>query len=207
VDLPTFPECNHPAVRLLAHRSDRDLLHLFQNCREKGQYFIAIFCRYHHLVYALLRHVTRSPVQVDYLFAKTWQRIYQELTDLKREETTASAKERCLQRWILNKTAMSINQAELPPIETINYTLSAAPPPLWCYLEQALEQLPATSRLLITLAQTFYWNETRIAAYLESEGESLSPAEVQLQLQEGYQLLETSLPEDIQEIYLRTTAS
>lgn len=207
MELPTFPECNHPVVRSLAHRSDRTLLHLFQNCREKGQYFIAIFCRYSHLVYALVRQFARSPVQVDYLFAKIWRQIYQELADLKLEESTDSAKDRSLQSWILSKTAVSINQTELPPIETINYALGAAPPPLWCYLKEALEQLPATSRLIVTLAQTFHWNETRIAAYLEAEGEAVSPAEVLVQLQEGYQLLETSLPQDIREIYLSTTAS
>lgn len=207
MELPTFPECNHPVVSLLAHRSDHTLLHLFQNCREKGQYFIAIFCRYNHLVYSLVRHVERSPVQVNYLFAQTWRQIYLELANLQLEKSTNSVKDQSLQSWILHKTAISINQAELPPIETINYALSAAPPPLWCYLEEALGKLPATSRLLITLAQTFHWNETRIAAYLEAEGEAVSPAEVQVQLQAGYRLLETSLPQDIQEIYLRATAS
>jgi len=154
-----------------------------------------------------VRHVEQSPIQVDYLFAKTWRQIYLDLADLQLEESTNSVKEQFLQSWILNKTAVSINQAELPPIETINYALSTAPPPLWCYLEEALGKLPATSRLIMTLAQTFHWDETRIAAYLEAQGEALSPAEVQVQLQAGYQLLETSLPQDIQEIYLRTTTS
>lgn len=205
--LPTFPECNHPVVKLLAHRSDQALLHLFQNCREKGQYFTAIFCRYSHLVYALINNFGCSAVQVDYLFAKTWLRIYYELQDLKLKEQVYSSEQQALQSWILNMTAISINGANLPPVETINYALSAAPPPLWCYLEEALEHLPATSRLILTLAQTFHWSESRIAAYLATEGETISPAQVQVQLQEGYQLLQSLLPKDIQEIYLSTAAS
>jgi len=207
VKLPTFPECNHPVVRLLAHRSDRELLHLFQICPAKGQYFTAIFCRYSHLVYALIRNSAQSPVQVDYLFAKTWQCIYDELQHLKLDKQVSSSEQRALQSWILNMSAVSINEANLPPVETINYALSAAPPPLWCYLEEALEHLPATCRLILTLAQTFHWSESRIAAYLATEGEIISPEQVQVQLQEGYQLLEALLPKDIQEIYLSTAAN
>jgi hypothetical protein len=55
---------------------------------------------------------------------------------------------------------------------------------------------------MILMAQTFHWSETRISAYLQAEGEAISPAEVKVRLQEGYQLLEEALPEDICEIYL-----
>jgi hypothetical protein len=57
-------------------------------------------------------------------------------------------------------------------------------------------------RLMVVMAQTFHWSETRIAAYLQAEGEEISPAQVRVQLQEGYQLLEAALPEDIRAIYL-----
>ena len=201
---PVFPEGNHPVIQSLSHHSDQALLELFQQCRDQGQYFTAIFCRYAQLVYSLVR-VARLPLQADYLFAKTWRHIYHELGELDLAVHAPAGEDLSLQSWILNTTAVAINQAELPPIETINYALSTAAPPLWCYLEQALDQLPAASRLMVILAQTFYWTETRIAAYLQAEGEDVSPAVVQAQLQAAYQLLETSLPPDIQEIYLRSS--
>jgi hypothetical protein len=55
---------------------------------------------------------------------------------------------------------------------------------------------------MVVMAQTFNWSETRIAAYLQAEGEVMSPAEVSTQLGHGYQLLEAALPDDIREIYL-----
>ncbi len=201
--LPAFPECCHPVVQSLADQSDQALLHLFRSQRDKGQYFTVIFCRYSHLVYALVRNVTRSPLQVDYLFAKIWHQIYHELI-LNPELGSTVGSEISLQSWILNETIGRLNRIELPPVETVNYALSAASPPLWCYLEEALAHLPAALRLMVTLAQTFHWSETRIAAYLEAEGEAISSAEVQGQLQAGYQLLETFLPQDIQAIYLNT---
>jgi hypothetical protein len=99
-------------------------------------------------------------------------------------------------------TAIYINQEEIPAVETIDYSLSATPPPLWCYLEATLDRLPASLRLMIIMAQTFHWSETKIAAYLQAEGELLSAAEVESKLAEAYKFLQASLPEDIQEIYL-----
>jgi hypothetical protein len=103
---------------------------------------------------------------------------------------------------LLNITAICINRAELPPIESIHYDLKAASPPLWCYLERALDLLPPMSRLMVLMAQTFNWSETRISAYLRAEGENLSPSEVRVKLEEGYRLLEQALPDDVREIYL-----
>lgn len=227
--LPPFPECDHLVIRSLTHFSDQELVRLFQQHREKGQYFTAIFCRYSQLVYALINQFTHqlptgtthqrsSPVQAEYLFAKAWQHIFDQLRglDLEAESITPrltdglssgssqppTSLETCLQSWILNTTVACINQTELPPVEAIHYSLSAASPPLWCYLEQALDRLPITLRLIVIMAQTFHWSEVRIAAYLQAEGEDISAPEVQARLQEGYQLLETFLPEDIQTVYL-----
>ena len=57
------------------------------------------------------------------------------------------------------------------------------------------------------MALTFRWSETRIAAYLQAEGEKLSPAQVRHTLGTAYQNLEAALPEDIRAIYLGTTAA
>ncbi|MBE9126366.1 MULTISPECIES: RNA polymerase sigma factor [unclassified Coleofasciculus] len=200
--IPHFSESNHPFVKSLFHYSDRELLTLFQRHPEQGKYFTAIFCRYSPIVYTLVRHSARSPVQADYLFAMTWRHMFYELRglDLREDQTTESSS---FQNWLINMTAVCINQAELPSVESIHYDLKAAPPPLWCYLEQALDKLRPGVRLMTVMAQTFHWSETRIAAYLQAEGEPISPAQVRTQLQQGYQILEADLPEDIRVIYLR----
>ncbi len=188
-------------VKSLFHHSDRELLTLFQRYPEQGKYFTAIFCRYSPIVYTLVRHSARSPVQADYLFALTWRHIFYELRglDLREENGTESSS---FQNWLINMTAVCINQADLPSVESIHYDLKAAPPPLWCYLEAALNQLPPAVRLMVIMAQTFHWSETRIAAYLQAEGEAIAPAQVKIQLQQGYQLLQGGLPQDIRVIYL-----
>ena len=200
---PQFAESNHPIVKSLFHNSDQELLTLFQNHPDQGKFFTAIFCRYAQIVYTLIRHSVRSPVQADYLFARTWRHIYYELRglDLRRESPEEGGENITLQNWLINVTAICINQTDLPSVESIHYSLQAAPPPLWCYVGQALEQLAPLLRLTVLMAQTFRWSETRIAAYLQAEGEAISPAQVKALLQKGYQSLEGSLPEDIRAIY------
>jgi hypothetical protein len=201
VQIPHFSQSNHPIVKALFHHSDQELLTLFQRYPEQGKYFTAIFCRYTPIVFTLIRHSARSPVQADFLFALTWRHIFYEMggLDLRDNNTPGSSS---FQNWVINMTAICINQADLPPVESIHYNLQAAPPPLWCYLEQALEQVPPEIRLMVVMSQTFSWSETRIAAYLQAEGEVISPAQVRTQLQQGYKLLEEALPEDIRQIYL-----
>ncbi|MBW4648983.1 MAG: sigma-70 region 4 domain-containing protein [Kastovskya adunca ATA6-11-RM4] len=201
MQIPHFPESSHPMVKSLFPHSDQELLTLFQHYPEQGKYFTAIFCRYSPIVYTLIQHSARSPVQADYLFALTWRHIYYELRGLDLRAEMASGTN-SFQNWLINITAYCINQLELPPVESIQYNLQASSPPFWCYLEQALEQLPPEIRLMVVMAQTFHWSETRIAAYLQAEGEAIAPAEVRIYLQQGYQLLEAALPEDICAIYL-----
>jgi hypothetical protein len=119
-----------------------------------------------------------------------------------RSSTSPETQTLTLQNWLIDVTAFCINQAELPPVESIQYSLKSTSPPLWCYVGQALDQLPPVLRLMVLMAQTFHWSETRIAAYLQAEGEAIPPSEVKNWLQEGYRLLETSLPADIRAIYL-----
>ncbi len=202
MQIPQFSECQHPLVKSLSHHSDQELLSLFQRHPEAGKYFIAIFCRYSPIVYTLIGHSARSPVQADYLCALTWRHIYYELSGLDLRASAPSGTELTLQNWLINITAFCINQTELPPVESIHYSLKATSPPLWCYVGQALDRLPPVLRLMVLMAQTFHWSETRIAAYLQAEGEVIPPSEVKSCLQEGYRLLEASLPDDIRTIYL-----
>lgn len=206
MQIPHFSQANHPIVKSLFHHSDQELLTLFQRHPEQGKYFTAIFCRYSPIVYTLIRHSARSPVQAEYLFAMTWRHIFYELGGLDLHYDSAPGTS-SFQNWLINMTAFCINQADLPPVEEIHYDLKAAPPPLWCYLEQALEQVQPVMRLMVIMSQTFHWSETRIAAYLQAEGEVISPAQVRFEIQKGNQLLENALPEDIRQIYLTSTAT
>lgn len=201
MQIPRFPEAQHPLIQPLAQLSDQDLLTLFQRRPDQGRYFTAILCRYTPMVYTLVGHTAKSPVQADYLFAQIWRHIFYELGGLDLRAYQAMGRPMTLQSWILNLTAQWINQAHLPPVEEIHYDMKAAPPVLWCYVEQALELLPPLLRLITVMAQTYRWSENRIAAYLQAEGEKLSPAEVKAQLQTAYQQLEKALPNDLRTIY------
>ncbi len=203
MSIPNFPETNHPLVKSLSHYSDQELLTLFQNYPTSGQYFVAIFCRYSTMIYMLIRHSARSLVQVDYLFFHIWRHVFFEMGGLDLSTIEPSHRPPAtLQSWLIKVAAQWVNQVELPPVEAIHYNLQAASPPFQFYVEQALEQLPPLARFVILMAQTFNWSEARIAAYLQAEGETLTPTQIKEQLQVGYQLLETTLPEDICEIYL-----
>ncbi|MDF5707176.1 MAG: sigma-70 family RNA polymerase sigma factor [Nostoc sp. S4] len=202
MQIPSFPEANHPLVKSLFHHSDDELLTLFQQYPDAGKYFTVIFCRYSPIVYTLIRHSARSPVQADYLFALTWRHIYYELGGLNLTHPESAEESLTMQNWLINMTAFCINEIKLPPTEAIHYSLEATSPPLWCYVEQALDQLPPILRLIVLMSQTFHWSDTRIAAYLQAEGEAIAPNEVANFLQEGYRMLEDKLPTDIRTIYL-----
>ncbi|MEI1375676.1 sigma-70 family RNA polymerase sigma factor [Nostoc sp. UHCC 0926] len=201
MQIPHFPEANHPLVKSLFHHSDDELLTLFQRYPDAGKYFTVIFCRYSPIVYTLIRHSARSPVQADYLFALTWRHIYYELGGLNLTDSESGKEALTMQNWLINMTAFCINEIKLPPTEAIHYSLQTTSPPLWCYVQQALDQLPAVLRLMVLMAQTFHWSETRIAAYLQAEGEAIAPSVVANSLQEGYRMLEDKLPTDIRTIY------
>ena len=198
-----LPESNHPLVQSLSDHSDRKLLTLFQNHPDQGKYFVAIFCRYAQIVYTLICHSVRSPVQADYLFSQTWRHIFYEMRGLNLQEASEELEEgNTLQNWIINITAICINRADLPPVESIHYSLKDAPPPLWCYVGQVLDQVDPLLRLALIMSQTFRWSEARISAYLQAEGESISPQEVKVLLKKGNHALMQDLPQDIRVIYL-----
>ncbi len=221
MQIPTFPECDHALVKSLIHLSDYDLVDSLQKSPTDGKYFTALFCRYSPVVYSLIRHSAKSPVQADYLFALTWRHILNELggidltpfrvpsqppaessSDSETNPIAESAAEFSLQGWLISLTAAHINQAVLPDVESIHYSLEDAPPPLWCYTERALDGLLPKHRLMVLMAQTFSWSDTRIAAYLQAEGVDMSAADVRSELQVAYQALERAIPKDIRAIYI-----
>ena len=198
--IPAFPECDHTLIKPLIHLSDYDLVDSLQKSPTDGKYFTALFCRYSPVVYSLIRHSARSPVQADYLFALTWRHILNELSGI--NLPSGSTPEFSLQGWLIGLTAAHINQAVLPEVADIHYVLQDAPPPLWCYTERALNGLLPRHRLIVLMAQTFAWSDTRIAAYLQAEGDQISPSEVHTALQTAYQALERAIPKDIRAVYL-----
>jgi DNA-directed RNA polymerase specialized sigma24 family protein len=203
VPIPVFSEANHPLIKSLAQQSDQELIGLFQRYPETGQYFVALFCRYTPMLYPVVQRTAQSPVRADYLFALVWRHLFNELSALDLAKLQAGTN---FQAWLLNKTAAQMNQIDLPALEDIHYDMKAASPPFWCYLDRALDEMPPDMRLIVVMAQTFNWSETRIAAYLQAEGETLSPAGVKQRLEQGYELLEKHLPEDIRLIYLAGNA-
>lgn len=201
VQLPNFSETNHPMIQSLFRYSDRELLTLFQRYPDEGKYFTAIYCRYGSIVYSLIQHQVNSPVQIDYLFALIWRHIFHELRGLDLSAEVRENAKITLQSWLINSTALCIKSCELPQVESIYYSLQIAPPPLWVYVQQALNLMPALMRISLIMEQTFHWSATRIAAYLQAEGESISPTDVNSLLKEAYQRLEALLPADIRSMY------
>ncbi len=217
MQIPTFHECDHELIKALIHHSDYSLVNNLQRSPAEGKYFTALFCRYSSVVYSLIRHFAKSPVQADYLFALTWRHILNELggvdlspyqpkttdaADSARETTGDTTADFSLQGWLINLSAAYINQVKLPDVESIHYVLADAPPPLWCYTERGLDRLLPRHRLMILMAQTFGWSDTRISAYLQAEGEHLSAQEVRSELQTAYKTLERTIPSDVRTIYL-----
>jgi len=202
VQLSPLPELSHPLIQALIAKSDRELVNLFQLHPELGEYFVAIFCRYGQIIYTLSSGSTRSPIQGDYLFAQTWQRIYDELRSLHPEQADQIFTETSLQNWLIDIAGVMIVNNEVPAIDEISYKLATTPPVLLCYLTQAIDQLPENLRLVLLLSQTFHWSSPRIAAYLQAEGDRITTSQVNNLLDQALQTITTTLPEDIQSIYL-----
>lgn len=199
MQIPDFPACDHDSIKSLGAVSDYDLIERLQQSPAEGKYFTALFCRYSSVVYSLIRHSAKSPVQAGYLFAMTWRHILNELGGV---DLSNLNQEFSLQAWLISLTAAHINQVKMPDVESIHYSLQDAPPPLWCYTERALDTLTPKHRLIILMAQTFAWSHTRIAAYLQAEGDRTTAAEVQIELEAAYQALEKAIPADIRHLYL-----
>lgn len=202
MQLPEFPEANHPIVRSRLDSSDQELVQGFQQYPAQGQYFTAIFCRYGGLSYTVLRNMAPSSLQIDYLFAQLWRNIFYELRYFGSQTMGQEDQALTLQNWISDQTAATIHGSDLPQIETIQYSMQSASPPFWCYLHQALEQIPPLHRLILVLSQTHHWHNDRIVRVLQAEGEVIEPAQIALKLLDAQCSLLNALPADIREIYL-----
>jgi hypothetical protein len=203
LSIPTFPEANHDILRSLAIYSDRELISLHQLHPEQGKFFTALFCRYGAIVHSVVQHAVESQLQADYLFAISWQQIFQELQQVK---ISADPEGTNWQNWLIDITGSTIHRVKIPQPAQIRYALTAAPPPLWCYLDRGLDRLSPLSRLIVVMTQNLKWNEQRISAYLQGEGQKIPATSIPEYLAEGYQQLEADLPQDIRRIYLESGA-
>jgi hypothetical protein len=196
--IPTFPEADLQPIRALAVYSDRELVSLHRLHPDQGKFFVAFFCRYATIVYSVVRHAAESEPQANYLFALAWQEIFHQLQYLK---LSADPDNTNWQNWTIDITGKAIARTDLPTADRVRYDLAAAPPPLRCYLERGLNLLSPLVRAIVVMHECFKWNDRRICAYLQGEGEKITVEKIADYLHEGYQKLAANLPQDLQEIY------
>lgn len=199
LSIPTCPEANHEILLSLANYSDRELVNLHQLHPEQGKFFTAFFCRYNSIVYSVVQHAVESRSQADYLFAMSWREIF---VQLERVKLSANLEATNWQNWTIDITGNAISQVRVPAPGQIRYELAIAPPPLRCYLERGLDRLSPLVRLIVVMHQNLNWNEQRICAYLQGEGQKIPVQSIPDYLAQGYRQLEADLPQDIQQIYL-----
>jgi hypothetical protein len=200
LSIPTFAEANHEILQSLANHTDRELVSLHQLHPEQGKFFTALFCRYGAIVHSVVQQAVESQLQADYLFAIAWRQIFAELG---RVQLATDPEATNWQNWLMDITGGTIDRVEVPAPAQIRSTLTAAPPPLRCYLERGLDAIPPLSRLIVVMTQSLKWNEQRISAYLQGEGQKIPTADIPTYLATGYQQLEATVPTDIRDIYLR----
>jgi hypothetical protein len=200
LSIPNFAEANHEILQSLANYSDRELVSLHQLHPEQGKFFTALFCRYGAIVHSVVQQAVESQLQADYLFAIAWRQIF---TELGRVQLATAPAATNWQSWLMDITGGTIDRVEVPPPSQIRSTLTAAPPPLRCYLERGLDLMPPLSRLIVVMTQSLKWNEQRISAYLQGEGQKIPTADIPTYLAAGYQQLEAAVPRDIRDIYLQ----
>lgn len=204
MSIPQFTESNHSLIKALANCSDLELLSKFQDYPEQGKYFTAIFCRYGQIVHSVIGKAKLSPLESDYLFALTWRDFFYELRGLALNIAQESPLN-SLQNWLIYNTGFCIKEKKLPPVEKINYNLQLVPPPLWCYLGSALDNLPPLLRFILVACDNFRWSHTRLITYLQAEGETISQQDIKIYLNRAYEMIESILPEDIRLIYLNSS--
>lgn len=191
MEIPRFAESSHPLVQSLSQRSDRELVALFERYPHQGRYFTTLFCRYSSTIYVLVAP-TVAPSQVRYLHRLTWRRIFAQMQE--RKHTVFDS----FQDWLIHTASTFIQQPGRLNHDVLDINKAIAPP-LYCYVERTLEQLPPMQRFVLVMADKFDWQEQQIAQYLPSE---LTIEDVRSCLEKGHQALKAGLPEDICQIYL-----
>jgi hypothetical protein len=196
VQIPTFAEAHHESILALGQYTDAELIQNHLQEPEKAQYFVAFFCRYSSIVYSIIQHVAGEQIQIDYVFALAWQRVFDRLQELDDPQISKII----WQQWVVNVAGELVGPQKLPAVDEISYRLSEVSPPLRCYTNRSLGLIQPLLRLVFIMGQQ-RWSSQRIAAALQAEGEDLAEMDVPLYLAEAQKSFEKTLPIDLWEIY------
>jgi hypothetical protein len=202
VTIPSFAEAHHQLVRSVQHYSDRELVCSYRQEPQQAKFFVALFCRYSSITYSIIQHVAGDRIQIDYLFALAWQRVFDRLEHLEDSEINTIL----WQNWIVNTAGELVNEEHLiVPTNQINYRLHEVSPPLRCYVEHSLNLMQPLLRLVFMMSERWHWSTTKIADQLQAEGEDISEMDVPLYISESQKAFTKTLPTDLLDIYRSTS--
>jgi hypothetical protein len=196
VQIPTFAEAHHESILALGQYTDAELIQNHIQEPEKACYFIAFFCRYSSIVYSIIQHVAGDQIQINYVFALAWQRVFDRLQELDDRKISKII----WQQWVVNVAGELVGTQELPASDQLTYRLSEVSPPLRCYTNRSLELIQPLLRLVFVMGN-HQWSAKQISAALKAEGEDLAEMDVPLYLAEAQKSFEKTLPLDLLEIY------
>ncbi len=196
MQIPTFAEAHHESILALGQYTDAELIQNHIQEPEKACYFIAFFCRYSSIVYSIIQHVAGDQIQIEYVFALAWQRVFDRLQELDDRKIPKIV----WQQWVVNVAGELVGPQKLPASDELTYRLSKVSPPLRCYTNRSLELIQPLLRLVFIMGNR-QWSAKQIAAALKAEGEDLAEMDVPLYLAEAQKSFEKTLPLDLLEIY------
>jgi hypothetical protein len=202
VTIPSFAEAHHELVRAVQHYSDRELVNSHRQEPQQARFFVALFCRYSSITYSIIQHVAGDQIQIDYLFALAWQRIFDRLEQLADRELDKIQ----WQNWIVSTAGELVGEEQLLPPEQINYRLGEVSPPLRCYVERSLKLMQPLLRLVFMMSERWDWSTAQIAKQLQTEGEDISEIDVPLYVSESKKAFTKTLPIDLLDIYRATSS-
>jgi hypothetical protein len=202
VTIPSFAEAHHELVQSVQHYSDAELVRSHRQESLQAKFFVALFCRYSSITYSIIQHVAGEQIQVDYLFALAWQRIFDRLDQLEDKEIDKIQ----WQNWIVSTAGELVSTEKLPAIDRITYRLPEVSPPLRCFVERSLGLMQPLLRLVLMMSERWHWSTAKIHSQLNAEGEDISQMDVPLYISESQKAFTKTLPIDLLDIY-RSTSS
>jgi hypothetical protein len=202
VTIPSFTEAHHDLVRALQHYSDSELVRSHRQETLQARFFVALFCRYSSITYSIIQHVAGDQVQVDYLFALAWQRIFDRLEQLEDAEIDSIQ----WQNWIVSTAGELVSAEQLPASDRITYRLHEVSPPLRCFVERSIRLMQPLLRLVLMMSDHWQWSAAKISSQLATEGEEVSEMDVPLYISESQKAFTKTLPIDLLDIYRATSS-
>jgi hypothetical protein len=197
VTIPSFAEAHHELVQSVQHYSDAELVRSHRQAAPQAKFFVALFCRYSSITYSIIQHVAGEKIQVDYLFALAWQRIFDRLDQLEDKEIDKIQ----WQNWIVSTAGELVSTEKLPASDRITYRLQEVSPPLRCFVERSLRLMQPLLRLVLMMSERWHWSTAKIYSQLNAEGEDISEMDVPLYISESQKAFTKTLPIDLLDIY------